>query len=321
MTKIEMSDANDFWERTLPSIEDQGGTEHYLPVADHISIRTARFPARGTVIATTLILAGRTEFIEKYLEVAEDLTIRGHDVWAFDWRGQGLSGRPLPNPHKGHIASFDDYVADLENLVTNHIAPTARAPLTILSHSTGGLIALHYLMRRPAHIRNAVLAAPMTKIEAGTLIERASLRLLLLFSLWKPIGSLYTPGFGNYTPGRIFERNPLSGDEIRFGVMERYIEARPELALGGPTLRWLAEAHAAMAAISRWRTPALFSTPTLFVCVDSDRVVGSASQKQLAEKIPNARFEIIHGAQHEILMEQDRYRDNFWALFDEFLNA
>ena len=49
---------------------------------------------RGTVV----LLTGRGEFIEKYAtEVVGELLERGFAVVALDWRGQGLSDRPLPS--------------------------------------------------------------------------------------------------------------------------------------------------------------------------------------------------------------------------------
>ena len=67
-----------------------------LVMADGTLLRTAYWsapgphkPSRGTV----LLLAGFSEFIEKYYETASDLHALGFAVIAFDWRGQGLSSR------------------------------------------------------------------------------------------------------------------------------------------------------------------------------------------------------------------------------------
>ena len=35
--------------------------------------------------------------------IIEKLQDRGFDIWAFDWRGQGLSSRDLGERQKGHI--------------------------------------------------------------------------------------------------------------------------------------------------------------------------------------------------------------------------
>ena len=79
--------------------------------------------ARGTVV----VLTGRAEFIEKYAtEVVGELLGRGYAVIALDWRGQGLSDRPLPQEHDaGHIDRFETYVADLKLFLDSIVAPLA----------------------------------------------------------------------------------------------------------------------------------------------------------------------------------------------------
>src|SRR5689334_11979155 len=65
-------------------------------------LRYALWSARGTSRGTILLLTGRGEFLEKYAtEVVGELLDRGFAVAAIDWRGQGLSDRPLPDHDAG----------------------------------------------------------------------------------------------------------------------------------------------------------------------------------------------------------------------------
>ena len=59
---------------------------------------------RGIVV----LLGGRSEFIEKYSETVDQLLVRKLDVVTFDWRGQGLSDRLLPNRYKGYVETYED---------------------------------------------------------------------------------------------------------------------------------------------------------------------------------------------------------------------
>ena len=59
-----------------------------------------------------MVSPGRTEPIEKYLELTGDLLARGFAVLVHDWRGQGLSQRVLPDRLAGHAAGFDAFVGD-----------------------------------------------------------------------------------------------------------------------------------------------------------------------------------------------------------------
>ena len=81
---------------------------------DGARLRYAWWNALGIPRGTVVILTGRGEFIEKYAtEVVGDLLERGFAVAAIDWRGQGLSDRPLQDRGKGHIDTFATYMADL----------------------------------------------------------------------------------------------------------------------------------------------------------------------------------------------------------------
>uniref|UniRef100_UPI0013D38986 alpha/beta hydrolase n=1 Tax=Citrobacter koseri TaxID=545 RepID=UPI0013D38986 len=70
-------------------------------------------PRKGTLV----IVQGRTEFIEKYFDVIDELRARGFGVLAFDWRGQGGSGRLTSDIRKGHVRRFSDYQIDFEAIM------------------------------------------------------------------------------------------------------------------------------------------------------------------------------------------------------------
>ena len=108
---------------------------HWVDTPDGLRLRAARWPGgpRGTV----LLLNGRTEFIEKYLEPVAELQSRGFAVWSLDWRGQGLSSRLLADPVPGHAVRFTDHLDD--HLLDELVLPDAGGrPLVLLAHSAPG---------------------------------------------------------------------------------------------------------------------------------------------------------------------------------------
>src|ERR1700749_291083 len=111
---------------------------------------------RGTVF----VCPGRTEFIEKYFEVARDLQSRGFAVAVFDWPGQGLSQRQHKQPLAGHVRSYgvfvDAFVRGIDKL-----GRRAPKPHIILAHSMGGTIALEALRTRRVDVEPAAFSAPM----------------------------------------------------------------------------------------------------------------------------------------------------------------
>ena len=64
-----------------------------------------------------VVVSGRTEFIEKYLEFARDLHHRGVSTVLYDHCGQGDSDRQLVDRQKGYIDSFQTYVEDLGKVI------------------------------------------------------------------------------------------------------------------------------------------------------------------------------------------------------------
>ncbi len=75
-----------------------------------------------------VVLTGRAEFIEKYsTEIVGELLARGYAVAAMDWRGQGLSDRPLADRGKGHIDNFTTYMADVRLFLDSVVGPCCAA--------------------------------------------------------------------------------------------------------------------------------------------------------------------------------------------------
>jgi len=305
---------------TLPTIESSGGDVFDIPSFDGLSIRCARWPAalpaaRGTV----LFLQGRTEFIEKHLETIGDLRLRGFAVWALDWRGQGLSARQLDDRHKGHVATYDDYLQDLQLLVAGHLKDQAEGPLLLLAHSMGGHIGLRFLHDHPGLFQRAVLCAPMIGIRRGP--TGVAARLMATVANILGGDRAYVPSLGPYDHRtRRFEGNLLTSDAERFARTHAHIARDPRLALGGPTLGWLAASFRSIARLHR-DAPAI-RTPVLIVSAGDDRVVDNAAQHRLHRGgIADCRLETIAGARHEILCERDAIRASFWRLFDDFVGC
>ena len=50
-----------------------------------------------------------------------------------------------------------------------------------------------------------------------------------------------------------------------------------------------------------------------------DRVVDLRACERFSSRLRAGRFIVIEGAEHEILIERDLFRDQFWAAFDAFI--
>jgi lysophospholipase len=299
-----------------PGIADTGGRILHFARPDGTRLRVAHWPG-GT--SPVLLLNGRTEFIERHLETVAALQARGFQVWTLDWRGQGGSTRPLPDPFRNHVRSFDDHLADLDHLVRDQIGTGHK--LLMLAHSMGGHLGARYLAMRPSWFRGAVLSAPMIDFRRAPTLPRAAARLLARFACLLPGQALrYRPGTAR-TPlaDSPFEGNPLTTCPERFAHDRAWIRHRPDLLCGGATWGWLRAATASIAELHRPDLAARLTVPLLIVLAGDERLVDNPAARAFAARLPQASLIELPGARHELLRETDAIRGAFWAAFDRFV--
>jgi lysophospholipase len=65
--------------------------------------------------------------------------------------------------------------------------------------------------------------------------------------------------------------------------------------------------------------PAGLRQPILMVAAGNDRVVSTPAIETFASNLLAGAHLILPGSRHEILQEQDQYRNQFWAAFDAFV--
>ena len=285
-------------------------------------LRTATFPAapRNNRDRVCVLLNGQTEFIEKYFEVIDELRERGFVVVTLDWRGQGGSARSLSDSQKVHIADFSEYDEDLETLLREVVAPLAKRPPIGLAHSMGGHNLLRTLHARPGAFACAVLCAPMIAISTRgfpSLLVRAVTAAMVL----RGAAASWALGMGRDPLKRAFAEQTVTSDPARFQRTVQLLAQNPDIRLAGPTWGWLKAAIVSMREMRAHRYAAAITTPTLIIGAGHDRVCISRAAHLFAERMASGRYVEIDGAEHEILMEQDRFRAQFWTEFDAFVNA
>ncbi len=296
----------------------EGVATGMLRTPDKVSIRYARWePPRGRK-GTVVIFPGRTEFIEKYFEVVRDLRARGFAVAVLDWRGQGLSQRRLRDSRKGHIRSFAEYDTDMETFVQEIVLPDCPPPFYALGHSMGAAVLLRAAIMGHRWFDRMVLCAPLIRLTnipmlsfAPTLVR--SLRLMGL-------GGRYVPGGGPQSPSTLpFPKNPVTSDPVRHARARAVLEAEPSLVIGAPTNAWMDAAFRAMGEFADPSFPSSTRQPMLLIACGDDHLVSTPAIEDFAVRLRAGSHLIVPGARHEILMEQDYFRSQFWAAFDAFV--
>jgi lysophospholipase len=289
-----------------------------LKTPDGRHLRFARFaPPRGRK-GTVCLFQGRTEFIEKYFETVRDLRSRGFAVATLDWRGQGLSDRTLPDARKGHVVDFAEFDADLEAFMREVVLPDCPPPLFALAHSMGGAILIRAASQGHRWFDRVVLSAPMVRVAGVRLwtATRSAIKALRLTGF----GASYVPGgSGNIDQLNPFPGNPLTSDPVRYARNAAVLEASPELGIGAPTIAWANAAFNTMTAFAEPGYPGRIRHPILIVAAGADSIVSTPATEDFAIRLRAGSHLVLPGAKHEVLMEQDRLRAQFWAAFDAFV--
>jgi lysophospholipase len=296
------------------------GKAEWFSGADGATLRAALFSPvgfspvgepRGSVVVSP----GRSEPIEKYYEVVQDLLDRGFVVLVHDWRGQGLSHRTLPDRLKGHAAGFKPFLADYQALLAAFETRLPR-PWIALGHSMGGCLTTLALAEGETRFAAAVLSAPMLGLNTGGKPARAARALAWIMARCGLAGD-YVLGDKGDPFAQVFPDDALTHDAARYDRHQAQIRANPDIALGGITWGWTDFAFSACAWLRRTKGVEAIAIPVTIVGAGDDSRVLTTDERAVAARIRQGRYLEIDGAFHEILIETDDKRAQFWTAFDE----
>jgi lysophospholipase len=299
--------------RTTAAPVPEGAAAEWFSGAGGLRLRAALFPALGRPRGSVVVSPGRTEAIEKYLEVAGVLAGRGFVTLIHDWRGQGLADRLLPDRLLGHAAGYRDFLTDYDALLAAFETRLPR-PWIAMGHSMGGCLTLLALAEGERRFASAILSAPMLGVRVG-----AAPRLLVrgLASVLAAFGSGGRPVPGPPSVTIPFESNIVTHDRSRYARAEALIAACPDLALGLPTWGWLQFAFVATSRLANQVGVTRIDIPVTVVAAGEDKLVDNTALKAVTARLPHGRYVEIPAAFHELLQETDDVQALFWREFDD----
>lgn len=100
------------------------------------------------------LVHGLGEHSGRYTDWAMRLNQAGYSVLTYDLRGHGKS-----DGQRGHILSFNDYLADTELLLREANDKFPGIPHFLYGHSLGAIIAWIYVLRNKPRLAGVVLTA------------------------------------------------------------------------------------------------------------------------------------------------------------------
>jgi len=259
--------------------------------------------------ALAIVCPGRTESIEKYFEVMRDLQSRNFALLCLDWPGQGLSDRPLKNPIRGHVTTFETYVDALVRSIAA-IADRAPAKYVVVAHSMGGAISLEALRTGRLKAELAAFSAPMWGIPATPFLQNFA-------RMANRLGLATFPARPEAREEK-FEGNPFTHDQVRWGLYRRLVTAEPKLELGEPTIGWVvASLDVCAGFLAPGALDKVAGMPMLVATASEEAIVDPEAAARVLPRLKGALHLVVAGASHEIFMETDERRAIWFKAFDE----
>jgi len=249
-----------------------------------------------------VISTGRTESAIKYKEMIYDLYKNGYNIYIHDHRGQGYSERMLPDSDMGYIDDFQYYIDDLKTFHNKYVLPKNYTKKYLLAHSMGGAIGITYLEQYPNDFNKAVFSSPMLAF-SGYIKP-----LVNMLISDKPKYALGQKGF--HDDEIPFEKNTLTGSQIRYKrAVDIYLK-EPKARLGGVTYHWLyASCHQFEYIFDHIQN---IKTPSILFSADNERIVNPKGHYNFIKKSKklNKNFDafLVKNAQHELYIEKDKQR-------------
>ncbi|BBD96846.1 alpha/beta hydrolase [Sphingobium amiense] len=296
----------------------EGGVLDYWLAPDGWPIRRYRLGSgeRGRM----LVLNGRGDMIEKYLEVIHHWAQRGWAVTAFDWRGQGGSGRLTDDPMCGHIGDFGVWIEDFRALATEWRGG-GQGPSVMLGHSMGGHMLLRGLTQGVPPPDAAVTVAPMLGLHSAPLPRWLAVGIARgMMLLGQGERQAWTQKEDSERLRRIRQQR-LTHDPDRYADELWWRDHSRGIALGPPSWAWVDQALRSTHDLAEGEAIARIGVPLLILAAQADRLVSTSAIRRVAARIPGARLHVYgREAAHEILRESDPVRLDALARIDAFLD-
>ena len=306
-------------EKNICRAYPDGSTMTMHEMRDGWALRVFDWPAVGAARGTILFQGGRGDFIEKYLESFAHWHAQGWSVTAFDWRGQGKSGRLTADPNVGHIEDFTVWIDDLAEFYACW-ETTNPGPHVVIGHSMGGHLIMRALIEKRIAPDAALFIAPMFGIETPPVPLGVA---RFLFAGLCKIGLSERPAWkGNERPAAPWASRQrfLTHDAERYADEIWWLDNHPALKLGPPSFGWLA---AAIASTRATEAPGLLeavAVPMLILGTDGDRLVSPPAIRRFAARLPSGQLHMYDASvAHEILRECDDVRDDALGRIETFL--
>jgi len=297
------------------------GCSEWIQTNDNFRIRVA-FWSKEAASGTVIIFPGRNEYIEKYGRTCNQFWKLGYSTLVVDWRGQGLSDRYLDNMLIGHVNKFKDYQHDIDAIIRLAEVKKLPRPWHLLAHSMGGTIGLRAI-HNGLSVKKVIFSAPMwdIKMHPNYIVDKL-MHIYGRNSYWAykllKKENTFVPGTDTvpYLNTAKFKNNSLTTDKYYFQFLKKQILLHPELALAGPSVKWLNAALIECQKLKKLIPPEI---PCLTISSPDDKIINNSSIKRYMRNWKNSKHLEIGNTEHEVLMEDFDLLQLIYSVISNFL--
>lgn len=233
--------------------------------------------------AVVCLVHGLGEHSSRYTHVAEALGKEGLVLFAFDQRGHGRSGGA-----RGHISSIEDFMKDIDLLLEQAQKVYPGLPLLLYGHSLGGILVLHYGLKRKPDLKGVIATSP----GLHTALEKQPLKIFMA----KLLGSLMP----TTTLASGLDSKSISRDEAVVQAYNSDPLVHDLVSLGFGKI---------MLGITKWtlENAGNFPLPLLLLHGKADRLAFPSSSTEFAAALKDRCTLILwDGAYHELHNEPEK---------------
>ena len=227
---------------------------------------------------------GFAEDSSRYSRLGRFLSENGFSLFMYDLRGHGKTA--FNTKDFGYVKSFDFFVHDTRDFISEVVRRTAVKDIILFGHSLGGLITLHYLARVKDYVSFGITSGAAT-ITSSSLFQKY---LLLMLNKVAPRTRVKLP----------IKAEDLTHDKM---VYSKYLS--DNMLIRNPTVRLLYDVYAGSKEI--WKYLPQIDAPMLMMHGELDRVVHKEATEKAFGLISSRdkQLAIYKGLYHEILNEEN----------------
>ncbi len=239
-------------------------------------------PVTGSKKAVVCLVHGVGEHTSRFENVARVLTGSGYILFGADLRGHGRSGGI-----RGHFPSAEAVMQDMDILIEKAQKRYPDLPLFLYGHSLGGILVLHYTLKRKPEIKGVVSTSPGLHTE----LENQKIKVVAA----KILGSL----FPKVSLSSGLDSNMLCRDKKVVGEYQRDPLVHDKISLGFGKV---------MLGINKWTLShaAEFQLPLLLMHGKEDTIAFVSGSVEFAERAgDNCKLVLWENAWHELHHEPE----------------